>query len=58
MKCGMMRVRVTNQGEIMVIWDEVFKVYNVEWKGMIVSSTWSRERAEGILWELQESEEG
>lgn len=41
----------------MVVWDEVFKVYNVEWKGMIVSSTWSRERAEGILWELQESEE-
>lgn len=41
----------------MVTWDETFQAYNVEWKGMIVSTTWSKERAEAILWELQENEE-
>lgn len=38
----------------MIEWSEEFKVYNVIWKGMVVSSTWSRERAEAILQELQE----
>lgn len=41
----------------MVTWDETFQAYYVVWKGMIVSTTWSKERAEGILWELQENEE-
>lgn len=42
----------------MIEWDETFLVYNVIYKGMIVSSTWSKDNANYILEQLLDREDG
>jgi hypothetical protein len=41
----------------MVVYNEVFQTYDVVWKGMIVSSTWSKEKAYALVQELQEEQD-
>ena len=41
----------------MVVWNETFMTYDVVWKGMVISSTWSKEKAEALVQELQEEQD-
>jgi hypothetical protein len=38
----------------MIQWNETFMTYDVIWQGIVISSTWSREKAEALVQELQE----
>jgi hypothetical protein len=42
----------------MVEWDETLFVYNVIYRGTVVSSTWSKDNANYILEQLLDREDG
>jgi hypothetical protein len=46
--------RKTTKGDSMVVYNETSQTYDVIWKGMVISSTWSKENAEALVQELQE----
>jgi hypothetical protein len=46
-----------NKGETMIVYNEVFQTYDVIWEGIVISSTWSKEKAEALVQELQEEQD-
>jgi hypothetical protein len=51
------KIRARNKGETMIVYNEVFQTYDVIWEGIVISSTWSKEKAEALVQELQEKQD-